>query len=395
MGPESQSVRASKSWQSVATVAGWQTAASFCYYTIFAATSFLRDAFSLSETLVGVFLTAALLGYTLMLFPSGAAVDGFGEKRTMVVGLLALAVAAVGVSLAPSYGLLLGAGGMLGVAYSTAMPASNRAIVASSPDGRQGLAMGLKQVGVTAGSGAASLVVTGVATIAAWQVGFWVVAALASGYLLVFVALYDGSRGSGEFSLPNLSQLRTNRAYTLLVGAGLFVGASIFSMLGYTVLYVQDAVGASAAAGGIVLAVTQVAGSVGRIGAGNLADRLGGAKGAATVALGQVLLAVVLFAVLAVSDWSLPIAVALFVGLGLSIHGSTGVFYSCLSELVDADDIGGATAGGQTAINTGGLVAPPLFGLLVETCGYGLGWGLLVGTTLVATALLVGVQQQA
>ncbi|SIR82031.1 Sugar phosphate permease [Haladaptatus litoreus] len=394
MGTESQSVRASKSWQSVATVVGWQTAASFCYYTIFAATGFLRDAFSLSETLVGVFLTAALLGYTLMLFPSGAAVDGFGEKYTMVVGLLALAIAAVGVSLAPSYGLLLGAGGILGVAYSTAMPASNRAIVASSPDGRRGLAMGLKQVGVTAGSGAASLVVTGVATIAAWQVGFWVVAALAGGYVLVFVALYDGSQGSGEFSLPNLSRLRRNRAYKVLVVAGLFVGASIFSMLGYTVLYVQDAVGASAAAGGIVLAVTQVAGSVGRVGAGNIADRLGGAKGAATVALGQILLAVVLFAVLAVGDWSLPVTILLFIGLGISIHGSTGVFYSCLSELVDADDIGGATAGGQTAINIGGLVAPPLFGLLVETSGYGFGWGLLVGMTLVATVLFVEVRRQ-
>ncbi|GAA0238311.1 MFS transporter [Halobacterium noricense] len=379
----------------MATVTGWQTAASLCYYTVFAATGFIRDAFSLSESLVGVFLTATLLGYTLMLFPSGAAVDGFGEKRTMTVGLLALAVAAVAVSLAPSYGLLLGAGGLLGVAYSTAMPGSNRAIVASSPDGRQGLAMGLKQVGVTAGSGAASLVVTGVATVAAWQLGFWVIAALAGGYALGFVALYDGSGGSGEFSLPNLSRLRTNRAYLLLVTAGLFVGASIFSMLGYTVLYVDDAVNASTAAGGIVLAVTQITGSVGRIGAGNLADRLGGAKGAATVALGQILVAIVLFAVLAVGEWTLPVAIVLFAGLGISIHGSTGVFYACLTELVDADDIGGATAGGQTAINAGGLVAPPLFGLLIETSGYGFGWGLLAATTFAAAVLLVGVRRHA
>ncbi|WP_089822717.1 MFS transporter [Halogranum amylolyticum] len=391
MATESNVTSASRSWRSVATVAGWQTAASLCYYTIFAATGFVRDAFSLSESLVGVFLTAALLGYTVMLFPSGAAVDGFGEKRLMIVGLAALAVAAVAVSLAPSYGLLLGAGAVLGAAYSTAMPASNRAIVASSPPGRQGLAMGLKQVGVTAGSGAASLVVTGVAAVAAWQAGFWVVAALAGGYALGFVALYDGSRGSGEFSLPDLSGLWDNRAYVLLVAAGLFVGASIFSMLGYTVLYVQDAVGASAAAGGIVLALTQVTGSVGRIGAGSLADRLGGARGAATVALGQMGVSILLFGTLAGGEWSLPVVVGLFVGLGLSVHGSTGVFYSCLSELVDGDDIGGATAGGQTAINAGGLVAPPLFGLLVETGGYGLGWGLLTGTTLAATALFVGV----
>ncbi|MFC5970162.1 MFS transporter [Halomarina salina] len=392
MVTESEVGRASSGWRSVATVAGWQTAASLCYYTIFAATGVIRDAFSLSESLVGVFLTAALLGYTVGLFPSGAAVDGFGEKRTMVLGLVALAVASICVSLAPSYGLLLGAGAVLGAAYSTAMPASNRAIVASSPPGRQGLAMGLKQVGVTVGSGAASLVVTGVAAVAAWQVGFWVVAALAGGYALGFVALYDGSAGTGEFSLPDVSGLRANRAYVLLVAAGLFLGASVFSMLGYTVLYVQDAVGASAAVGGVVLAVTQVTGSVGRIGAGPLADRLGGAKGAATVALGQMAVATALLAVLATGDRSLPVVVAVFVCLGLSMHGATGVFYACLSALVADDDIGGATAGGQTAINTGGLVAPPLFGLLVETSGYGLAWGLLGGTTLAATGLLLAVR---
>jgi MFS family permease len=392
MATESQSVAGSRSWRSVAAVAGWQTTASLCYYTIFAATGFLRDAFSLSESLVGVFLTAALLGYTLLLFPSGAAVDGLGEKRLMTVGLVALAVATVGVSLAPTFGALLVAGALLGGAYSTAMPSSNRAVVASAPPGRQGLAMGLKQVGVTAGSGAASLLVTGVAAVAAWQIGFWVVAVLAGGYAVGFVALYEGSPGSGEFSLPDLSGLRANRAYVLLVASGLFIGASIFSMLGYTVLYVDDVVGAGATAGGIVLAVTQVTGSVGRIGAGNLADRLGGATGAATVALGQTALAAVLFAAIASRAWSLPAAVLLFAGLGVSIHGSTGVFYSCLSELVAADDIGGATAGGQTAINVGGLLAPPLFGLLVETNGYGLGWALLAATTLAAAGLLLAVR---
>ncbi|MWG34560.1 MFS transporter [Halomarina oriensis] len=386
---------ASRNWRSVATVAGWQAAASLCYYTIFAATGVIRDVFSLSETLVGVFLTAALLGYTVGLFPSGAAVDGFGEKRTMVVGLIALAVAAVGVSLAPSYPLLLGAGCLLGAAYSTAMPASNRAIVVSAPPGRQGLAMGLKQVGVTAGSAVASLLVTGIAAVAVWKLGFWVVAALAGGYALSFAVLYDGSPGNGSLALPDLSGLWANRAYVLLVLAGLFVGASIFSMLGYTVLYVQDAVGQSAAVGGAVLALTQVTGSAGRIGAGSLADRLGGATGAATVALGQMALAVALFTTIAVGDWSFPVVVVLFVGLGLSIHGSTGVFYSCLSDLVDDGDIGGATAGGQTAINVGGLLAPPLFGLLVETSGYDLAWGLLAATTLAATLLLLAVRRQA
>lgn len=135
-GAEAEAETRDGSWRAVGSVAGWQTAASLCYYAIFAATGFVRDAFSVSESLVGLFLTAGLLGYTVFLFPSGAAVDGYGEKPVMVVGLLALSVALVGVTFAPpSYLLLLVTVALLGAAYSTAMPASNRGIVAAAPPG--------------------------------------------------------------------------------------------------------------------------------------------------------------------------------------------------------------------------------------------------------------------
>lgn len=163
-------------------------------------------------------------------------------------------------------------------------------------------------------------------------------------------------------------------------------------MLSYIVLYVQDVLGANAVISGVILALTQVAGSVARIGAGGLADRLGGAYGAATVALGQVSLAVVFFAILAVGIDSLSAALAVFVGLGVTIYGSIGVFYSCLTALVKEVDIGTATAGGQTAINAGGLVAPPVFGVLVETVGYRAGWALLCLTTLLAVLSLAVVR---
>ncbi|MFA1609749.1 MFS transporter [Halobellus rubicundus] len=376
-------------WRPVGLVAGWQTAASLCYYSIFAATGFVREAFSLSESLVGFFLTAALVGYTVALFPSGAAVDGYGERPVMIAGLAGLAVAAVAVSLAPTYAAVLAAGALLGAAYSTAMPASNRGIVAAAPPGRTSLAMGLKQVGVTTGSAAASLVVTGVAAVAAWEVGFWAISVLALGYAGIFALRYRGRPGTGDLSVPDVRGLLGRRTYVVLVAAGFFVGASIFTMLGYIVLYVQDAVGASAAAGGAALALTQLTGSAARIGAGGLADRLGGARGSALVALGQLGLGATLFGAVAVAPGSIAVAFVLFAGLGVSIHGSTGVFYSCLTDLVDGDEVGAATAGGQTAINVGGVVTPPLFGYLVETGGYDAAWVLLAALAGVGAALLL------
>ena len=211
-------------------------------------------------------------------------------------------------------------GAVLGGAYSSAMPASNRGILATAPAGRGNFAMGLKQVGVTAGSAVASLVITGLAAVVAWQAGFWIIAALAGGYAVGFVALYDGTRGEGTISMPDFSVLRSNHAYLVLVGVGFFMGASIFAMLGYIVLYVVDDLGHSTLVGGVVLALTQVMGSAARIGAGSAADRLGGARGAATVALVQMAGAVVLFAVLATGVTSFPVALVVFAGLGLTIY---------------------------------------------------------------------------
>jgi MFS family permease len=381
------------SWRSVASVAGWQTAASLCYYTVFAATGAFRGAFGLSEALVGVVVTSATLGYTAGLFPSGALVDGFGEKPAMVGGLLGLAGAAAAVSVVPGYAALLLAAGALGAAYSTAMPASNRGIVAGAPAGRTNLAMGLKQVGVTAGSAGASLIVTGVAAIAAWRLGFRVVAGVAVAYLALFVLTYGGTPGDGELSVPDVGRLSADGTYRRLVAAGFFLGATLFTALGYVVLYAEDVAGAGPVVAGGVLALTQVAGSVGRIGAGSLADRLGGADGAAAVALGQTAVGAGLFGLLAAGVGSLPLVVALFVAVGLSVYGSTGVFYSCLGSVVGDSEVGAATAGGQTGINAGGLVVPPLFGLAVETVGYGGGWALLAGSSSLAALLLLSVRQ--
>lgn len=62
--------------RTIATVTGWQVIASICYYALFASRALLRDAFGLSRFLVSVLVTLATLGYTLALFPVGAAVDG-------------------------------------------------------------------------------------------------------------------------------------------------------------------------------------------------------------------------------------------------------------------------------------------------------------------------------
>lgn len=377
----------------VALVTGWQIVASSCYYALFAATAFLQDAFSISRLLVGIALTTLTLGYTLALFPSGAATDAYGERPILVGGIAALGAGAIGAGLAPTYWLLLVAAFALGAAYASAMPASNRAIVRGVPARAQGTAMGVKQVGVTAGSGLAALVVVTLAPlVATWETGFLALGGLALLVAVGFYWRYEGAAGSGDRSVPDLFGLGADRTYLALLAAGLFLGAALFTTIGYTTLYLTDGVALSAGIAGLGFAAMQVAGSAGRVGAGALTDRLvvgtgrSPTRAAAAVLAGQSLVGATLLGGLAVASNGL-VVLSLLVGVGATIAGFTGVYYACLAAVVDDTSIGTATAGGQAALNAGALIAPPAFGWLADGFGYAAGWSLLAGIAVLGAAL--------
>ncbi|MGQ3328462.1 MULTISPECIES: MFS transporter [Halorubrum] len=378
-------------WRTVSLVTLWQVSASICYYTVFAATPFFRDEFGLSRFRVGIVVTTLTLGYAIFLLPVGAITDRFGERRTLSLGLVGLAAGMVLVAGAPTYALLLAAVFLLGSVYSTAMPGTNKAVYDSVAPGRQNTAMGIKQVGVTGGSGISALLVTGLAGYFFWEIGFLIAAAVGVVVAGVFYLFYRGE-GGGTSSRPDLRGLASNRPYVLLVVSGLFLGAALFTTTGYTVLYVEESIGASVAFSGVVLAIVQLFGSGGRLLGGWLSDhlpgdpqtRIGGILFVQTVA------SAVLFLVVARTSTPSNAGIA-FAALGFFVLGFTGVYYSCMATLVPADQMGSATAGCQVALTSGALFAPPAFGYLADTFDYRASWTLLSGVCVVAAVLVVTV----
>ncbi|WP_335998753.1 MFS transporter [Halorientalis halophila] len=376
-------------WWTVSLVSLWQVAASICYYTVFAATPFFRDAFGLTRFTVGFVLAALTLGYAVWLLPVGSLIDRFGEKRALVIGLVGLSAGAAAVAGAPTYGLLLAAAFFLGSTYATAIPGTNKAVYDAVAAGRQNLAMGVKQVGVTAGSGVSALLVTGLAGVLFWQAGFLLAAGFGLVVAAVFALAYRGTEGGGTAEYPDFRALARNRPYRALVAAGFFLGAALFTTTGYTVLYVHEAIGASIAFGGVVLALVQLFGSAGRLVGGWLSDNLPGdpQRRIGAILLGQAVAGAGLFVVVPATDsaWG---AVVAFSALGFFVLGNTGVYYSYMATLVGPDEMGGATAGGQLALVVGSIVAPPAFGYLADTVGYRGSWWLLAAGTVAATGFL-------
>jgi MFS family permease len=205
---------------------------------------------------------------------------------------------------------------------------------------------------------------------------------------VLFLASYPD--GGGQASTRDFGTLAANRPYRALVLAGLFLGAAIYTTVGYTVLYVNESVGTTVAFGGVVLALNQVSGSAGRVVTGWLGDVLPGNPQTriGLVLLGQTVASTGLFIALPFATKP-ALAVVAFAAIGFFLLGLTGIYYSCTATLVGPDEIGSATAGGQLAMTTGGLLVPPVFGYLADTFGYGTGWWLLAVCCAIA-ALFVG-----
>ena len=379
-------------WRTVSLITMWQVSASICYYTVFAATPLFRDEFGLSRFAVGLVITGLTLGYAVFVLPLGAATDRYGEHWTLFLGLVGLAAGVLLVAGATSYPLLLGAVFVLGSAYGTAIPGTNKAVFDSIAPGRQNTALGIKQVGVTAGSGLSALLVTGLSESVSWRAGFLVASGLAMFVAVGFFVLYGGEGDSDSGTVPNFRQLVSNSPYRALTAAGFFLGAALFTTTGYTILYVQESVGASVVFGGYVFALVQLSGSGGRVLTGWLADVLPGEPRLRITAIliGQTLASAALFVVVAATTTPVASAVA-FSALGFFLLGNTGIYYSCMATLVPADEMGGATAGGQLALIAGALVAPPVFGRLADVFGYRASWLFLAAGSCIAGVFLVGV----
>lgn len=382
-----------RNWRGVLVVALWQVVASLCYYSAFPATDAFKADFGLTGVQVGLIITTLTLGYTVFLFPAGALVDAYGDRPAMVAGLVGLSLGASGVYFATSYPTLLVAVFVLGAAYSTAMPATNIAVAERAPADSYNLAVGLKQVGVTLGSALAAFLAAALAAFTlGWQVGF-LVAAVATAVIAVgFFFTYEGTAGTGDVSFPDVRALWGNRALMMLAAGGFFVGAGVFTTTGYVVPYLESSTTASAALASTVLGVTQLTGSVGRIGAGALADRLRGSAATASIRVlsGQSGVGAVTIAV--IPTLVMPGAAVGFAILGVGLLGVTGLYHGALVALAETGESGAATAAGQTTINVGGLVVPPVFGYLADTAGYSAGWYLLAvcGALGVACALMAG-----
>ena len=347
----------------------------------------LREHFGLTLAGAGALLGAISVGLVIALIPWGTATDRFGERRVMTIGLFG-AAAALGTAALPADPVLVGALLVLaGTSGASVNAASGRAVLTWFPVRRRGLAMAVRQTSVPLGAALAAVALPPIAAGGGIPAVF---AALGGTCLATAVAVAiwirepPGREPARARPAAGLGAVLGDRGLLRLSLAGLLLVVPQFLGSVFLVEVLHAGAGMSLALAGGLLALTQLLGAAGRLGAGAWSDRAGSRLRplrviALTIAVG--------FGAAALAEPGPPalLAAVLVPAAALAISWN-GLVFTAAGELAPPGRAATAMALSNTANFVAAALTPPLGGLVAEALGQPamLGMGTLAALAAVA-----------
>ncbi len=356
---------------------------------------FLLEALELSRAQVGLLLPAVYLGGVLMSLPAGWLTDRLGVRSTLGGGLLLIGALILAASWARSVPVFLGALGVAGFGFSVLNPSTGKAVVEWFPPRGRGLAMGIKQTGLTLGGLTGALTLPPLALAFGWRLALASAGAVSVVAAALVLAVYRrpaapvSAAASPWPRLAELSVFMRRPGVLVVLLSGLALSTAQSSVLAYLALYAKETFAVSAVAAGQVLALAQLGGTGARLAWGAASDRFfGGRRRPGVVA--SALLGAVAYALFALGP-ELPAAgiIPLAILAGAGAFGWVGLYFALVAEIGGARYAGLLTGVAVAFAWSGVLVGPPMFGLLLGSTGsYAWPWlTLAVIATLVAITL--------
>jgi sugar phosphate permease len=343
---------------------------------------FLRSRYGLSLAETGVLISASLAGSVLTLVPWGYATDRFGERIVLVVGIGGCGLALLGAAAVHGFWPLLAllvAAGMFGASVQSA---SGRAVMAAFSANQRGLAFGIRQTAIPIAGFAVALTLPHVARASTgWGfavLGLSCLAAAVVGGLVIHDAPVREGGGSAD-------PLRDRRLWRIALGSALVVAAQM-CVVGFMVLFLHDHRGVSPTRAAATLAVVQLLGIGGRIGAGRWSDVVGSRLGPLRAIALVVSVLVLVCAVLV--DAPLALLVPALISAGAVAMSWNGLAFAAAIEAVGHRRSGVAIGLQQSVLNGFSAVYPGLFGALVGASSWTWGFAAVAGLPLLGRRVL-------
>jgi MFS family permease len=320
-------------------------------------------------SLIGWWISLAYGGAMITSLLGGGAVRRLGAVRTTQV---ALGMVALGALSTASAGLpLVIAGALLsGLGYGMTNPAASHLLARSTSAANRNLVFSIKQTGVPLGGTLAGLLAPPAALAWGWPIAMALVAGLC---LALAATLAAARKGWDSDRDPHASLKAQPFAGLMLIWrspllkvlslAGFAYAAVQLSVSTFMVTMLVSDLSWSLVEAGILLSSLQIAGVIGRLSVGMLADRwLGGMR--MLIVLGIVTAMLALATGFLAPSWSTAMVFAVLVPFGAAALGWNGIYLAELAHAAEPAQIPRVTGASLFFTYGGVLVGPPAFGAL-------------------------------
>jgi MFS transporter, ACS family, hexuronate transporter len=356
----------------------------------------LVEGFRLTRLDVAFVVPSVYLGGLLFSLPAGHLADRWGVRPTFLGGLTLGAAGLALAAAAPRFGIFLACIFLAGVGWSVVNPVLGKAIVDLFPTRERGVAMGIKQMGLTVGGVISALVLPPIAAILGWRAAVVACAVMMGAPVIaswrplapLATARRRADDESGPVSSGNWWWLR-RPALLMLFGAGVALGMVQSAVLSYLPLYGVEVLGFTAIAAGALVAAAQAGGAAARVGLGAASDRWLGGHRPPWLVLSSAIGAVI-FTTYAVAPMPRPAAAAaLAFAAGVGAHGWVGIYFIASAEAGGPRQSGLLSGVAFAAIVVGLLLGAPLFGVVLQARdSYGAAWAVIAALSALVALLM-------
>jgi MFS family permease len=349
-----------------------------------------RD-FGEAPTAVGRWVGFSYMAAMFAGLASGTLVGRHGPVRVLQAAVLGVALG-LAVGALTHVASLLVCGALLGAAHGLVNPASSAILAAAAPARVRSMIFSIKQTGVPVGGAVAGILVPVMLLWTSWQYAVLALALSAAALIAVLVPfrrVYDSDRGLGErlhlrrFAAPVAEVWADRRILELALVSGVYSAVQI-SFITYLVSYFKLELGYSLVAAGLMFSAAQIAGVLGRVLWGAVADRVFEPRRVLAM-LGLTMALCGVAAALFTAGWPLAAVVAVCALYGASAVGWNGVFLAEVARLAPEGRVAVVTGGTQFFTFAGVLIGPPVFGAIAAATGsYSAGFVLIAALPLAA-----------
>ena len=383
-------------WWSLTVTTAIQAMVSMALLTLPAMAPAVARALAVPSTLVGAYVALCYFAAMLSSLVGGTLVRRLGAIR---VSQLGLGLCAVGLALCALPWLPAVALGALciGAGYGPITPASSHLLALTTPAHRMSLVFSIKQTGVPAGGMLAGALVPWLSLWLGWQGTLLAVAgvcALCAALAQPLRAALDADRQPAQpLALQALfkpiGMVLGHPSLRALAACSFLFSAVQVSTTAYMVTYLNESLGMTLLAAGAALSVSQLAGVVGRIAWGAVADRGLGPRNTMMLLATLMMVGSVLTALLQ-PQWPTLLIWAVVALLGASAIGWNGVYLATVARQAPPGQAGVATGGTLLFTFLGVVCGSPAFGALAGASGsYRIAFAALALPAALALGLLV------